>query len=510
MIEIKVHQQLRAFLREQGEPYWLHHLTMARLVARAFRLGRSALVQAGSLSSYHGRYRLSYLMPALMWPDGVVIVASEPVRQQLLLADIPRLREWIPNPKPVQTGDRWCDETYRGVLITSPDAWLSDRLQDQQRFPEGVVTIIDGAESLEGWVAEQLTVSLQAWDWEDLMLAYPTKADTIRDIRIQLTRSIFQHPANPYDSYGLDADERSLLDHLYTQLQKTDHPCLPTAWQQFRQSMTSSQHHLWVAIARDQGQFTLQSSPVEVVSDLTPIWEQQPTVLVGGSVDLEASAPIYRQRIGLGDVTCLKFTPDRQNEMIQLYLPDHLPLPNTAQYQQALLEQVERLLISSSDGGGFTTLIIGDTPLKQQMGSRLAAEFGSRVQVERLGLTDHGVLVTGWDFWLHHRATFPTPNLLIIATLPLPSLEDPQVAARVEFYKRSRQDWFRLYLLPDALCQLQQAIAPVRGSQGLVALLDNRVNYRSYGKQVIAALSPMARVSYVDPSLFHPEDCSVH
>ena len=92
--------------------------------------------------------------------------------------------------------------------------------------------------------------------------------------------------------------------------------------------------------------------------------------------------------------------------------------------------------------------------------------------------------------------------MLVIATLPLPSLENPLVAGRVAYYKRSRQDWFRLYLLPAALSELQRAIAPVRERQGIVTLLDSRVLHRSYGTQVLAALSPLARINYLDPGLF--------
>jgi ATP-dependent DNA helicase DinG len=90
------------------------------------------------------------------------------------------------------------------------------------------------------------------------------------------------------------------------------------------------------------------------------------------------------------------------------------------------------------------------------------------------------------------------PHLLAIATLPLPSLEDPLVAGRVAYHKRNRQDWFRLYLLPTALNELQRAVAPVRSAQGIVALFDNRVLHRSYGQQVLAALSPLARIDYLD------------
>jgi ATP-dependent DNA helicase DinG len=55
-----------------------------------------------------------------------------------------------------------------------------------------------------------------------------------------------------------------------------------------------------------------------------------------------------------------------------------------------------------------------------------------------------------------------------------------------------------LYLLPSALNELQRAIAPVRQSQGVVAIFDNRVIHRSYGQQVLTALSPLARIDYLD------------
>ena len=96
----------------------------------------------------------------------------------------------------------------------------------------------------------------------------------------------------------------------------------------------------------------------------------------------------------------------------------------------------------------------------------------------------------------------PAPQLLAIATLPLPSLENPLVAGRVAHYKGLHQDWFRLYLLPIAMNELQRAIAPLRESKGIVALLDSRVIIRSYGAQVLAALSPLARINYLDPNLF--------
>nr|WP_228035490.1 helicase C-terminal domain-containing protein [Oculatella sp. LEGE 06141] len=518
-------------MREQGEPYWHHHLTMARLVARALRLDRSALIQAGAPSGYHGRYRLSYLMPALIWPEPAILVVPEAVQQRLLMVEIPRLRQWIPAQKAIRTGDRWPGEEFQGLLLTSPDAWFSDRLFNEGRFPPGIPTIIDGADDIETWTRDLLTTQIQPCDWDELMLACPEHADTIRDARVQMTRSIFQHPANPYECYLIGQPEQDILTNLAHLLQDNGwfypdpelgsaselaEPVAKTAcqltdvWRSLFQNLSVTGQLVWTEINRRQGQFSLFSGPVEVASALSNVWSQQPVVLVGGFLDLETEAPIYRQRVGLGDLTCLKFSPDRQNELIHLYLPDGMPLPNTPQFQPSLMQELRSLIAATNTASqGMTVVLVGDVPLKAQVGSELAAEFGSRVQVEKTCLDDHGILVSGWEFWQQHQAVLPAPRLLVIATLPIPSLEEPLVAGRVAYYKQLRQDWFRLYLLPEALSELQRAIAPVRDSQGVVALLDNRVNYRSYGQQVLSALSPMARINYVDASLFNPFNYSI-
>ena len=62
VIEAQVHQHLRAFLRGNAtNPPGPHHLTMARLVARALRLGRSALLQVGGLSALPGAIPIQLL-----------------------------------------------------------------------------------------------------------------------------------------------------------------------------------------------------------------------------------------------------------------------------------------------------------------------------------------------------------------------------------------------------------------------------------------------------------------
>jgi ATP-dependent DNA helicase DinG len=490
VIEAEVHSYLRDFLRQQSDRDWPHHLTMARLVARALRLGRSALMQTGSSVP---RYCLSYLMPVLIDDRPTIIVAPPEVQQYLLTEEIPLLQKWLDNTKQITSGDR--------LILTTPEAWLSDRLNDLGHFPPHLPTIIDRADELETRTRKLLTTAIALADWQELKENAPDSGEFIDSIRIQLTQAIFSHPTNPYENYLLDDAETKLLQNLCHTLSQAN--LLTPIFRQFWQKLPQTKI-LWASRNREQGFFTINLAPTEVATTLQPIWQQQPVVIIGSFLDLESDAPIYRQQLGLDAILSLKFSPHRQNEYIQLYIPDGIPMHNTPQFGAALIEQARILteLSERRDRSQPIVILVEDVPLQAQVGVSLAAEFGSRVRVETTTLAEDGILVCGWSFWQMHQEQLPTPKLLIVATIPIPSPENPLVASRIAYYKSQRQDWFRLYLLPQALRIMQQAVVPLRETQGIVALLDKRVVYRSYGKIILSALEPCARINYIDPTWF--------
>ncbi|MDJ1183421.1 hypothetical protein [Roseofilum casamattae] len=500
MIEVDVHQQLRALLRSSSSPSWPHQLTMARLVARAMRLGRSALMQTGCPVYEGHRYRLSYLVPLLMWPGPVIWVGPEEVLRQIQMTEIPHLQEVLEFEvlKSVARGDRWPSPQFSGILLMTPEQFLPDRLKvtsSTDRLPAGIPTIIDGVDDLEYWTRQQLNGRVQAGDWTELMLAYPQAQEQIRDTRVALTRVVFQHPPNPYECCLLAAEEEEAIAQLLQSLLSLP-GSLPQSWQGFCEQLWHNPHLLWAEIHRSTGQFTLGCGPVDVAEALAAVWSAGPLVLIGETLDRAADATGYCDRMGLDDLTCVSFTPSRHQEPIHLYLPDGLPLPNTPQFQGQVLQEIQGLLGLRGPQRDLTVILVGDVPLKAQVGAALAGQFGSKVQVETLELEENGILVCGWEFWRSHQGMLPAPGLLAIAALPIPSLENPLVAGRVTYYKQQGLDWFRDYLLPTAIQTLKRAVTPVRG--GVVALFDTRVLHRSYGKLVLSALEPMARINYRD------------
>ncbi len=492
MLEVEVHHQLREFLRQQSLPLWTHHLTMARLVSRALRLQRSALIQTGS-TSYN--YIYSYLTPALLSEQPLILVISPKTKKRLLEQDIPQLQQWLGTNKQIVVGkDGMASENFQGLLILSSQEWLSDRLNKTSQFPCHLPILLDQGEKLADYTKDFLTLILRPEDWENLKNDFRDFISEIRNIQIKLTQSLFSHPSNPYDCYLLDQEEMDILSLVTTILSP-----LPTPFASFLQDKDRENSLYWAEIKRKKGYFTLYRSPIDISSFLHPLWSSQPFVLMGGFLDMTKEALSYKRSIGLEhlDLLSLKFSPNRQNEAIDLYIPEKLPLPNTPEFQGVLKVQLDQLLSRYQSSQQLIVIIIEDCPLQAQMGAYLASQWGSRVQVNREGITPTSILICGWDFWEQQQETLPSPGLLIMATLPLPSLENPLVAGQVAYYKKKKQDWFRDYLLPTGLKRLQRAIIPLREHQGLVALLDNRVNLRSYGLVILAALEPYARVNYL-------------
>ena len=497
MIEADVHSSLRDFLRQYGNRNFPHHLTMARLIARALRLGRPALMQTGSSVN---RYCLSYVTPILLGDWSVIIVAPSTTLEHLWTEEIPQLQTWLGSNKKVRIGDRWEDDDQ--LLLTTPQNWLSDCLVNQGKFPTTIPIIIDRADELEEWTRRILTVSITGHDWDGLIQTIPAHQELIRNARIKLTKSIFARPENPYRNYVLLDSELEIICHLCQALDKRQ--LLVGKFEQFWQQIADKSNITWISRDRNLGSLTINLAPARVDSKLQKIWQhQQPVVIIGSFLDTEANATTYKQQVGLRqDILSLKFAPNRQNNHIQLYIPDRFPLPNSPDFRSAFIEQSLLLVGLSNSDQGLIVVIADDVPLQGQVGSSLAGEFGSRVKVENSQISDTSILICGWSFWKLHQEFCPIPQLVIIATLPIPSLENPLVANLVAHYKDQRRDWFRLYLLPSALKTLEQTTVPLRESQSIVALLDNRVNFRSYGQTILAALEPCARINYIDPTWF--------
>ncbi len=109
---------------------------------------------------------------------------------------------------------------------------------------------------------------------------------------------------------------------------------------------------------------------------------------------------------------------------------------------------------------------------------------------------DGAVLFATRSFWQGVDVPGPALILVIIDKLPFAPYEDPVVQRRRARIDQEGGNSFTTYMLPEAVLALKQGAGRLIRSEtdrGVIAILDSRINTRSYGPEVMASLPPAKR-----------------
>jgi ATP-dependent DNA helicase DinG len=113
--------------------------------------------------------------------------------------------------------------------------------------------------------------------------------------------------------------------------------------------------------------------------------------------------------------------------------------------------------------------------------------------------TDVGsVLLATSSFWEGVDVPGEALSLVVVDKLPFQPPDDPLAAARAARLEAEGQDPFQTLEVPRAALALKQGfgrLVRTRADRGIVAVLDQRILTRAYGRTFIATLPPAARTS---------------
>lgn len=217
----------------------------------------------------------------------------------------------------------------------------------------------------------------------------------------------------------------------------------------------------------------------------------------------------YRDELGLegADTACWDSPFDYAANAL-VYLPPALPLPNSAEHTDAVVDSVLPVL-AASDGRAF--LLFTSLRAMRQAHARLQERLraaglrlplllqgeGSRSELlERFRRLGNGVLVASASFWEGVDVRGEALSVVVIDKLPFAPPDDPVLAARLEHLRRAGRNPFVDYQLPHAAIALKQGAGRLirdEHDRGVLVLCDPRLLAKSYGRQLLDSLPPMPR-----------------
>src|SRR3954451_1969051 len=261
------------------------------------------------------------------------------------------------------------------------------------------------------------------------------------------------------------------------------------------------------AFGRRQHVF-LQATPIDVGPILREcLWSKldcavltSATLAVGGTFDY------VRQRLGFEHARESVFPShfDYQSQAV-LYVPPDLPDPRTPQFTAKAAERIRKLL-EITRGRAF--VLFTSYAQMNDVYQRLLGEVEFPVLrqgdapksalLEEFRLTPNAVLFATSSFWQGVDVQGEQLSCVIIDRLPFAVPSDPVVAARVKAIDAEGGNAFFQYQVPAAVITLKQGFGRLIRSlhdRGLLALLDNRILKKQYGRVFVESLPNYRRTT---------------
>ncbi|MGB6383855.1 MAG: ATP-dependent DNA helicase [Terriglobales bacterium] len=252
----------------------------------------------------------------------------------------------------------------------------------------------------------------------------------------------------------------------------------------------------------------LQATPIEVGQILREcLWSKLETsVLTSATLAVGGGFDYIRGRLGLDHARELIVPShfDYESQAI-LYVPPNLPDPRTPQFAGEAAGVIRRLL-EITRGRAF--VLFTSYAQMNEIYDRLLGELDfpmlkqgdapKSALLEEFRITPHAVLFGTSSFWQGVDVQGEQLSCVIIDRLPFAVPSDPVVAARVKAIDAGGGNAFFEYQVPSAVITLKQGFGRLIRSlhdRGLLALLDNRILKKQYGRVFVESLPRYSRTT---------------
>ena len=257
--------------------------------------------------------------------------------------------------------------------------------------------------------------------------------------------------------------------------------------------------------------FALEASPLSVAPLMRRHVEGSARAWIFTSATLAVGGDFshYTAQLGLENAATQAWSsPFDYATQALLYVPRDLPLPNSAEHTDAVVDAAVPL-VAASEGRAFLlfTTLRAVSRARERLAAALTARGldypllvqgeGSRSELlVRFRALRNAVLLGSASFWEGVDVPGDALSLVVIDKLPFAPPDDPLLAARLARLRERGGNPFMDWQLPQAVISLKQGagrLIRAETDRGVLAICDPRLIDKPYGRRIWQSLPPMAR-----------------
>ncbi|MBM3891936.1 MAG: ATP-dependent DNA helicase, partial [Verrucomicrobia bacterium] len=262
----------------------------------------------------------------------------------------------------------------------------------------------------------------------------------------------------------------------------------------------------WVEKAgRRRAEIELCAAPINVGPELSEmLFASYPSVIMtSATLAVQGRLDYFLSRIGAEQARAVALgSPFDYGRQMKLYIPKEMPDPKAPGYREALGKWIRHFVRQTH---GKALVLFTNQMLLRDVASDLEMFFAGmgvqrlvqgtgtpRTTLLRKFKEDVDSVLFGTDsFWQGVDVPGEALSNVIITRLPFAVPDHPLIEARLELIDERGGNSFMEYSLPEAVLKLRQGVGRLirsKSDTGIIAILDNRVLSKRYGRAFLESL----------------------